>query len=50
MNSRIGSARTVQRNGALKNSLERSFDFLLNAAVLGLPLPTMKMSAQVLND
>jgi hypothetical protein len=39
----------MQRYGTIQNRLERFLDFLLDAAVVGLPLPAVEMSAQVLN-
>jgi hypothetical protein len=49
VNSSIGSTGAVQRHGMIENTRKYVFDFLLYRAIALLPLPPMKMSAQVLN-
>jgi hypothetical protein len=49
MDPGIGSTRRMNHDRMTDDVLNRFFQHFLNGSLIGLPLPTMKMSAQVLN-
>jgi hypothetical protein len=49
MNASVSSARGMDTHRVSQDLFQSSFNLLLDCAMLGLPLPSMKVSAQVLN-
>jgi hypothetical protein len=50
MDTRIGATSSIQGHGSLLYAREYFFNFLLHTAMMGLPLPTIKVCTQVLNN
>jgi hypothetical protein len=50
VNSGIGTSGGVNGDGVAENFGDGRFEFFLDAAMVGLPLPTVEATAEVLND